>query len=64
MNRRVTRNYSFDVREVREALIGLLHAKDLPAPAHVVNNAQTGWTYADNGDIHVEWSEIDDVDLI
>lgn len=63
MNRKLVRSYSFDEREVHEALIGALRAKDIPAPQYVADTPTTKWSRQSDGRILVEWTDDDDVQL-
>ncbi len=60
MERRIVRSYSFTDRDVREALIAWLKAKDMPAPIYVGDADTTKWKTEPAG-ISVEWTEQDEI---
>lgn len=59
MERKIDRSYAFSEREIREALLAWLKAKDLPAPAGAYEN-QVTWTQEPRG-LRLAWSEQDEM---
>lgn len=64
MMRTVSRTYTWDHREVAEALITQLRAKDIPAPCYVANTNDTKWTVDGSGNVTVEWTDSGKVDVV
>lgn len=64
MMRTVVRTYTWDKREVAEALIAQLKAKDIPAPGYVGDTKDTKWTTDSAGGITVEWTDAGEVDVV
>ncbi|WP_398480911.1 hypothetical protein [Tardiphaga sp.] len=62
MNRKIVRTYKFSDREVNEALIAMLKARDIQAPQYVGETPCTTWIKEPDG-IRVEWSDETDLDI-
>ncbi len=56
MQKKVTRSYELHDRDIREAIIAWLRAKDLPAPIYVGDTPDCKWIKRVEG-IGVEWTE-------
>lgn len=63
MKRTVTRVYLLDERDVCEAIVAWMKAKDLPAPMYVATTPAAGVTWTHQPlDVKIEWHEtLDDV---
>jgi hypothetical protein len=62
MIRKIERTYVWSHREVAEALIQQLRAKDIPAPQYVADTNNTKWEFGASG-VTVEWADEDTPDL-
>lgn len=60
MERKIVRTYAFSDREVNEALIAFLKAKDMQAPSYVADTPTTKWIKEPMG-IRVEWTDEDEM---
>lgn len=60
MERLIQRTYSFNDREIREALIAWLKSKDMPAPNYVGDTPDCKWVKETAG-LRVEWFEQDEL---
>lgn len=63
MKRSIVRTYVFSEREVHEALIAMLKAKDVPAPGYVADTPNCKWTWRRNSIIECVWTDSDEVQL-
>lgn len=63
MMRTIVRTYTWDPREVAEALIAQLRAKDIPPPDFVADTNDTKWTMGSDG-VTVEWTDAGKVDVV
>lgn len=61
IERSVVRSYSLPIREVREAVIAYLKAKDMPTPKYVGDTPDCKWTNTLDGGVAVEWTEKDEM---
>lgn len=62
MVRRVVRTYSFNDREIREALIAWLNKKDIPSPGYVGDTPTCKWVKEPAG-MTVEWTEEGEIEM-
>jgi len=60
MERCIVRSYSIPTREIREAIVAYLKAKNMPAPAYVADTPNCKWTDLPAG-VKVEWTEQDEM---
>jgi hypothetical protein len=58
VDRHITRTYVFSEREIAEALIAALKAKDIPAPPVANNTPTCRWEKQDGG-LAVTWTSED-----
>jgi len=56
MKRSINRVYELDERDVCEAIVAYLKAKDLPAPQYVATTKDTIWTHQPLA-VKIEWTE-------
>lgn len=61
MKRKIERSYSLDQREIREAILAWIKAKDLPSPSYVGNTPTCTW-YDEDGGVRIEWMEEGEVE--
>lgn len=61
IERNVVRTYALPIREVREAIIAYLKAKNMPTPSYVGDTSDTKWSATQDGGIRVEWTEKDEM---
>jgi hypothetical protein len=64
MIRKIARTYTWTNKEVAEALIAQLRAKDIPTPQYVGNAGTTKWTPMADGSMTVEWTDEDTADVL
>ena len=62
MVRKIERSYAFSDREIREALLGWLRAKNIPSPTYVGDTPDCKWIKEEGG-LRVEWTEEDEIEL-
>ena len=61
IERSIIRTYSLPIREVHEAVIVYLKAKDMPAPSYVADTPDTKWSATPDGGVKVEWTETNEI---
>lgn len=61
IERNVVRTYSIPIREVREAVIQYLKAKNMPTPIYVGDTPDTKWSSTLDGGLQVQWTEKDEM---
>jgi len=61
MVRVIERTYTLTPRDVNEAIVAWLKAKNLPEPEYVGSAGTTKWTRLDDGSVKVEWIEKDEL---
>jgi hypothetical protein len=62
MVRKIERTYSLSDREVNEAILAWLKAKDMPVPGYVGDTPTCKWIKEPSG-IRIEWTDEGNVEL-
>lgn len=63
MTRTIERTYTFSQREVREAILAALKAKDIPCPQYVGNTDTCTWRDLEDGSVVVAWTDTGEIEL-